>query len=41
MSNNKTKRGRGWHGDPIGHARAGKRGGLARARNQKLATAHK
>lgn len=30
MANKKP--GRGWHGDPIAHAIAGKRGGEARAR---------
>lgn len=25
-----SNRGRGWHGDPQGHARAGRKGGLAR-----------
>lgn len=29
---NKTKPGRGWHGDSIAHAIIGKRGGEARAR---------
>ncbi len=29
----KTSRGRGWHGDSAGHAKAGRKGGLARARN--------
>jgi general stress protein YciG len=29
-----AQRGRGWHGDPEGHARAGKKGGLATKRNQ-------
>ena len=35
MTNNKQK-GQGWHGDPEGHANAGRKGGLARARNRKL-----
>lgn len=27
----KKRRGRGWHGDPDGHARAGRKGGLTTA----------
>lgn len=27
--------GRGWHGDSEGHARAGRKGGRARGKNQK------
>jgi len=29
----KQTRGRGWHGDSAGHAKAGRKGGLARAQN--------
>ncbi|MBI2032286.1 MAG: hypothetical protein HYT09_01430 [Candidatus Levybacteria bacterium] len=29
-----NNRGKGWFGDPQGHARAGKKGGEARSRNQ-------
>jgi hypothetical protein len=32
------KRGRGWHGDSAGHARAGRKGGLARARKNRQET---
>lgn len=33
MPRGKTKgKGRGWHGDPEGHARAGRKGGRARGR---------
>lgn len=28
-SNNKESKGRGWHGDPKGHAEAGRKGGQA------------
>ena len=35
MTEKQTKRGRGWHGDPIGHAMAGKRGGAAKATRRK------
>lgn len=28
---NKSKRGKGWHGDPEGHAKAGRKGGKATA----------
>lgn len=38
MTAKQTKRGRGWHGDPIGHAMAGKRGGAARAARRKQQT---
>lgn len=31
----KQNRGRGWHGDSAGHAKAGRKGGLARARNSR------
>ncbi len=30
-----SAKGRGWHGDSAGHARAGKKGGKARARANK------
>ncbi len=30
-----TLKGRGWHGDPEGHRRAGRLGGKARAKNQR------
>jgi len=29
-----AKKGRGWHGDSTGHAKAGRKGGLATKRNQ-------
>ncbi len=32
---NNQGQGRGWHGDPEGHAKAGRKGGKARARNNK------
>lgn len=32
---NKSKPGRGWHGDPMGHALAGKRGGMSRSKNKR------
>ncbi len=28
-----TTKGRGWHGDPEGHRRAGRKGGQMRAKN--------
>lgn len=33
---NKKGAGRGWHGDSIGHARAGQKGGRARSLNVRL-----
>lgn len=33
MAESKRK-GRGWHGDPAGHAKAGRLGGRARGRNR-------
>jgi hypothetical protein len=32
-----AKKGKGWHGNSRAHAEAGRAGGLARARNRKLA----
>jgi hypothetical protein len=34
---NQSSKGQGWHGDSEGHRRAGRKGGLARARNRKAA----
>jgi len=34
MANKKESQGRGWHGDSVGHAKAGKMGGKARARKK-------
>lgn len=39
MTNTKKKPGRGWHGDPIGHARAGKRGGESRSKTKRSSLA--
>lgn len=33
MTSNKKPRGRGWHGDSQGHAKAGKKGGMATAQS--------
>jgi hypothetical protein len=32
-SKQRSSSGRGWHGDPTGHAKAGRKGGEATARN--------
>lgn len=41
MSNENTqtpaKKGRGWHGDKEGHARAGSKGGLAKGQRGRMA----
>lgn len=39
--NQPTGRGRGWHGDSLRHAEAGRKGGLKTARSGKLALAAK
>jgi hypothetical protein len=35
MPRQKTKKGRGWHGDSAGHAAAGRKGGLVSRKNRK------
>lgn len=36
MEEKKENKGRGWHGDSAGHARAGRQGGKARAAKKQL-----
>ena len=35
MARQRTKKGRGWHGDSAGHAAAGRKGGLVSRKNRK------